>query len=641
MSKRGFKKTKRGKSVLDPDGQIRQSQLITTYGPGALVDLLDHAVLLSATDHWGYAKTATKDQRFKPIDLWRLRERITKPPYQIDLQAEAGYFRPPPDGSLDEATEWRGIPALRFPEWFVCQSCQTLARWRDLDSAKNGFEHRCRDREKPARAIPVRFIGACPNGHLQDYDWSGFVHERDTDGKRSTCPGPLRLREGSAGDFAQIRVMCACGAGRNLVQAMQEEARPKCFGKQPWVGPYAEEECDARVHLLIRTASNVYFPQQLSALALPEPMTAQKRVEPVVVKFGKADTFEKFVMLRSMLNDEDVERLADISDEEFWDALEANRQGDDEEPPPLRVAEFAQLISAPETAPLDMDLDFSAYQTPTKNLSALFENVVTVDKLREVRALIGFTRIAPSEMDENGEFEGKLGVKRREVGRQEWLPACEVRGEGVFIRVRESALANWEARDAVKERRDALFAGYESWARENGYDLKRRDGSKSRPAPPFLGMRFYMLHTLSHLLINAISLECGYAASAIRERIYSSRGTDEHPPMAGILLHTGTSGSEGTLGGLAAQANSIGAHLQHAIRMGELCSNDPVCANHTPREDRAERFLEGAACHGCLFIAESSCERFNRYLDRALVVPTMGVPSSTAFLNELSDGSLL
>ena len=132
-----------------------------------------------------------------------------------------------------------------------------------------------------------------------------------------------------------------------------------------------------------------------------------------------------------------------------------------------------------------------------------------------------------------------------------------------------------------------------------------------------------MLHSLAHLLISAISLECGYAASSIRERIYCA-GDDAETKMAAILLMTGTTGSEGTLGGLAEQGRNIGAHLQRAWQLGTLCSNDPICASHSPARDHAERHLEGAACHGCLFIAEPSCERNNSFLDRALVVPTIG-----------------
>jgi hypothetical protein len=141
-----------------------------------------------------------------------------------------------------------------------------------------------------------------------------------------------------------------------------------------------------------------------------------------------------------------------------------------------------------------------------------------------------------------------------------------------------------------------------------------------------------MLHSLAHLLISAVSLECGYPASAIRERIYCAPSSDP-TPMAAILLSTGTAGTEGTLGGLVEQGMLLRRHLRRAYDLGVLCSNDPVCASHDPENDPTERPLEGAACHGCLFVAECSCERFNRYLDRALVVPALGHEAEAFFLS--------
>ncbi len=104
--------------------------------------------------------------------------------------------------------------------------------------------------------------------------------------------------------------------------------------------------------------------------------------------------------------------------------------------------------------------------------------------------------------------------------------------------------------------------------------------------------------------------------------------------MAALLISTGTPGSEGTLGGLVEQGKQMLEHLQRAYDMGRLCSNDPVCAGHNPARDPTGRNREGAACHGCLYVAEPSCERFNGYLDRALVVPTMGHSSELAFFSE-------
>ena len=134
-----------------------------------------------------------------------------------------------------------------------------------------------------------------------------------------------------------------------------------------------------------------------------------------------------------------------------------------------------------------------------------------------------------------------------------------------------------------------------------------------------------MLHSLSHLLITVVALDCGYAASSIRERIYASEAG------YGILLYTASPDAEGTLGGLVEAADRIDRYLRQAVELGELCSNDPVCAQHRPDAWQEDRLLHGAACHGCLLLAESSCERRSDFLDRALVVPTVD-SADAAFL---------
>ena len=204
------------------------------------------------------------------------------------------------------------------------------------------------------------------------------------------------------------------------------------------------------------------------------------------------------------------------------------------------------------------------------------------------------------------------------IGNEKWLPAAEIRGEGFFLELDPTALAAWEARDAVRARTAALQRAFAS---------DERGGE-------FPGARFYLLHSLAHLLLTAISLECGYAASAIRERIYCLPAAGGGSGMAGILLSTGTTGSEGTLGGLVEEARRLRHHLGEAWQLGLLCSNDPVCAAHDPTATTGDRRLEGAACHGCLYVAESSCERFNRYLDRALVLPTIGNDPELAYFPE-------
>ena len=81
--------------------------------------------------------------------------------------------------------------------------------------------------------------------------------------------------------------------------------------------------------------------------------------------------------------------------------------------------------------------------------------------------------------------------------------------------------------------------------------------------------------------------------------------------------------AEGTLGGLVEVGRDISQHIRRALELGRLCSNDPVCAQHDPASKYENRYLHGAACHGCLLISETSCEQHNDFLDRSLVVPTV------------------
>ncbi len=122
-------------------------------------------------------------------------------------------------------------------------------------------------------------------------------------------------------------------------------------------------------------------------------------------------------------------------------------------------------------------------------------------------------------------------------------------------------------------------------------------------------------------------MQCGYPASSIRERIYA----DVDAGRYGILLYTASPDAEGTLGGLVQQARYIEDHLAQALRRNALCSNDPVCSQHTPDQSLEGRYLHGAACHGCVLVAETCCEMRNDYLDRALVTPILGVQDAGFF----------
>ena len=292
---------------------------------------------------------------------------------------------------------------------------------------------------------------------------------------------------------------------------------------------------------------------------------------------------------------------------------------------PWNVGEFAVAVLDADGAP-DGAFNGTGFAS-ADDLPTGVSRLVVVPELREVRVQISFSRFTALNPDLQGEFnftdpkarqaQARPAVLTLPTGNEKWLPAAEVSGEGIFFELDLEAVVEWEERKEVQARAQTLLNAFNA------------DG----PGGEFPGVRFYLLHSLAHLLLTAISLECGYAASSIRERIYCDPIPGKNS-MAGILLTTGTTGSEGTLGGLVEEGRRLRHHLREAWDLGRLCSNDPVCATHDPASEAGDRRLEGAACHGCLYIAESSCERYNRYLDRALVVPTIGNDPRLAYFAE-------
>jgi len=608
--------TRRGaqRGYEPPQGMIRQSQVVTTFGPGAMVDLVHDAVLIGGLDMWSMGREGAT-----PIAEPRLRARVLHALQTQggDERVELSLDRPflePPAGNDDAPSRAVGIRALEFPRWFVCQSCRALVRKDQLEYKGQRYKHACVGRSN-GDAVPVRFVSACPRGHLDDFPWRFFVH---TDGNICSTP-QLYLDEGSSGDFSEVRVRCeTCQQSRSLSDAKTKEQMPRCSGDRPWLGVDTLEECENKQQLIVRTASNSYFTQCMSALTIPDPHDELKEKLMEVMDVLRDADRDDLPVLRKVKR---VKLAIDgYSDHRVWATLAGLRgpaaEGSDE----LRTPEFerfsSESVERSGELPRESDL-FFARRAALKDLPPQIDRVVLAPKLREVRVQIGFTRLEAATANLQGEFD--LGVQPARLGlNRDWLPATEVHGEGVLVILSEHALAAWEGRPEVQEREAEIHAGYERWA--TGLDHH----------PPFPGVRFYMLHTLSHLLITAVSLDCGYAASAIRERIYCSAPTDDKK-MAGILLSTGTSGSEGTLGGLVEQGRRIQHHLARAWDLASLCSSDPVCGHHSPNGDIAERYLSGAACHSCLYIAECSCERHNRYLDRALVVPVIGQLRGAAF----------
>lgn len=601
---------------VPPAGEVRQSQVLTTFGPGAMVDLPKHSVLIGGLDLWKGDKERIYEER---LEAW-LCERL-----QV---SELKLYAPPVDSEDPQAPK-SGITAIQFPAWFLGQVDETwkapdgrLYRTRPLIPYERLVKAGYLDRDRKVRpVVPVRFVQACVRGHISDIDWFGFVRKDP----RAAHTGDLWFDEGGAGnDFADIFVRDEqTGMRRPLSDATVPNGATLgiCDGKKPWLGPRMKEPCNKPNRLLTRAASNAYFSQTMGVIAIPEADEALKEA----VGRAWADHLEYAESEQDVKKERRREKVAAAleghSDADVWAEVQRRIQGLTPETKGIKQAEIETLLT--QKPSLGEDKPEGDFYARTHTLGWLpegatgkVERLVLVHRLREVTAQVGFTRFEASTPDVNGELD--LEVEMAPLSRElTWLPATQNRGEGVFLSFSSDAIDDWLRRPGVAARAKHLTSGFEVW--------KQRKG---RETATFAGLPYIMLHSLAHLMITALSLDCGYSASAIRERVYAGDGG------YGILLYTGSPGSEGTLGGLVEMGKNIGRHLGRALELGRLCSNDPVCAQHGPADLHEERFLHGAACHGCLLIAETSCERRNELLDRALVVPTVATADAAFFGTE-------
>ena len=598
-----------------PVGEIRPSQLLWTYGPGALIDLPNLSVVTMGIDRW-------QRDRCQPIQEARLLANVRS---VLGPQVES--LRMPPLGDRDvvdpfSAAALVGVPVKSFPRWLRCVKCGLLSPFdAGLFKLKENryrpeltrFVHEgCRgsnndQRPKDADAVPARFLMACRAGHLDDFPWHWFVH-----GGPSGCCGTLRFFESGASlQTENLWVKCdSCGAAKNMAQGFGQAGRdnlPACRGRHPHIDRFVDD-CAEDPRAILLGATNGWFPVTLSVLAIPQTGS------PLAQLVGDGWTFFEDVdsadevgfVVKTLRKTAQLPGIEKFTSDQIWSAIQAHRNGGgDVEQRDLKEPEW-QILTAPEP-PTDYPHFLSKKVEVPKGFEAVVTRVLLLERLREVNALLGFTRVESPD-----EGSGDEAAPRAPLGRSvpDWIPATQVHGEGIFIQLDVDVLKEWAERDAVKVVDSRMHTGHRGWRQKRNLD----------PAQGHPGPRYAFLHTLAHMLIRELALECGYNAASIRERIYGD--VEDGKDQAGFLIYTAAADSDGTLGGLVelGKPENLGRLLRQALDRGHVCASDPLCSEHDPSKDQS---LHGAACHACSFVSETSCEKGNRNLDRALVVPTL------------------
>ncbi len=605
-------------------GSLRPNALLYSDGVGAIVDLPHLTVVIRGLEYWDH-RYAELPELTEPRLLQRVRQ---------VLGPQVRHLRQPPwrgaDDPHDVAEANRvGIPVAPFPRWMRCTRCNLLAglsadgdrpfrldnrnpyrpdEARFVHSECPGLPPGNRS-SKPPTAIPARFVLVCAAGHLDDFPYLEYTHQA------TVCPdgpeGRLRMEDPGSTVGSMVTLRCSCGAQRTMRDALRHHrvpergALPGCRGRHPHLALF-EDGCPETVRTMVLGASNQWFGLVESALYIPSAAgdLATAVEHRWALLRGAAD---QLVLRYALQTHPELRELGQTFPFELIQAeVVRQREREDEavpaEPVDLLAREYEVLVD--RGARRD-DPDFTAREVAVpERWAGLLDRVVQIGRLRETRALVGFTRV---EAPEWGRIDG---ARRAPISRGDtnWVPAAVTHGEGIFLVLRPDVVRRWEARAAKSWRLQALRDAYPRWRANRGLE--------GDPHERWPGDRYLLLHTLAHLLVREIALECGYSAASIRERIYGK----SDPERAGILLYTAATDSEGTLGGLVrlAEPHRLAPILEAAFQHAQRCSSDPLCAEHVPLA--TEDALHAAACHACLFASETTCENGNRFLDRGLVV---------------------
>lgn len=599
-------------------GKLRRSTVVMTFGPGSIVDFRTEkggsvSGVVAGLDAW--------DQYSPPPGL-RHPQRINEPRLQKKLRVRG--FRLPPVtleewGSSNHQSS-DTLVAVRFPDWLQCHECHRIAPSRHWASKEGKAYRYCAQctakKNNPEKnmvfAVPVRFVMACKNGHIDDFPWHYWVgHEPDCTNNK--IHGELELKSEYAGLAGYILRCPKCNATRSLDGIFNQETWKgfHCNGKRPWL-PGENEECDETPRVLQRGASNLYFPLTVSALSIP-PWSG-KLTQALGTYLDDIQTIPSPAERKDFIRNRVLEYFLpnlhaslgmtkDVLTEKIEDLVSQGSRLDSRE---IRDDEYEQFTMAAGTlGDSDPEFEIRSVSVP-ESMAPFFSKIIRAVRLREVRAMLGFTRINPPE-DENDPFIANISAEKHD-----WLPAIEVRGEGVFLQMNSGTLHQWESQPGVMNRSREINNSYiDEWR-------KRYPGTlPSLKITP----RFLLIHTFAHALMKRLSFECGYSGASLRERLYVSEGPSG---MCGLLIYTATSDSDGTLGGLQRQGekNRIERMIKLAIKDMEWCSSDPLCIQSMVS---AREHHSLAACHSCVLASETSCEFFNRFLDRAMLV---GLPEN-------------
>ncbi len=600
---------------------IRPSQFITTFGPGAIIETPLGPHVLCSTDD---VLKRIKDSGIKMEDLAIRDIRL-----QWGLLKGKRIFKLPDSQNND----WKNFsyPTRKFPSWNLC------VKHHVIHKALDGCP-RCVNKDKPESKLnkyAIRFLRACPEGHMDDVDWWWRVHQRSNHSGGVRCTSQFFNWSGAASSLSSIIISCGgkgCNASCSLGDIYSSES--DCKGNRPeQLRNKSEKTCDKRMQVFQRGSFGLRLPEVVASMTIP-PLVSEvhknlqrEDVRRMVdlLKYNNILNEENF--WKNLKRDIEEKRIPEFIQEQLrsctWVELEESITQIEKAKVATTLTEYLcqehkSLIDVVDTGfppypydnerrpgePINFQVEATAIRRNVLSPSKKFTfRVMPLERLRVVLVQRGYRRVEYKAPDSILTYnDGTFDLSPQDV----WLPGVEQFGEGIYIDL------------------DPNLQGQENWY-PSGEAAVKWDST----IPSSAGVNELVLwnalsvwwHSLSHRLINALVIHSGYNSSSIRERLYLTK-TPKGELRGGVLLYTTQPGGDGTMGGLTSLVPEFEDILKIALNNIDRCSNDPLCEH--AEIDKISKL--GSACYSCEMVSETSCEHFNGYLHRGLLLEKANRP---------------
>ncbi len=563
-----------------PEYTIRQTQFVLSFGPESILEGDSGSFLIKRAGLYGietpYYVPRTVSNNTIPEGNGYARNLIARK-FHFDAKDIKFISLPSNEyaGKNEQSPLYEVVP---FPSWGICSNINNHKEkysilYPYVKKTQNGNKITGCPECGNSRYTPVRFVSACPAGHLDDVNWNFSVHGSNM------CFPDYYYWDAGGYSLKSIHIECSkCGRKTDMekIYGMYYNNRVKCNAQDS----KGTTSCNMNMSIAQRDSSSLRLPEIITLLNINStgklPLNGEEElIEAAGILWKRKPSLELLKNMLIKLSKDDPEKYQEIiSDPDNYyygsrsddiisifsneyrylsDSAGSHKDGG------FEMGEF----SCAGNSRLAGNMDYRSIQ----NISAI---AVQTSFIRNT----GGKKVQPVPVPSCTEYQG-----------EHYFPATIMSGDAIFIRFSNIKIHSEYTHSELKS---TVYGKYP------------------------LNYTFTYLHTLSHSILRTISGYTGYSLPSIRERIYA------FGESGGILIYTTGVGSDGSMGGLVdlVSQDKMEKILDDAIENISACSNDPFCLNSKMTANKDN----GSACYSCTLLPETSCEYGNKYLDRNAVL---------------------